>query len=68
MPVSNHFFQEASAHLMAVTPTAQFIEYFDLAGPVLAKSLPVRDGKVRADDAPGLGIEWNEAAIAKLLV
>ncbi|MBN9602163.1 MAG: mandelate racemase [Afipia felis] len=68
MPVSNHFFQEASAHLMAVTPTAQFIEYFDLAGPVLAKSLPARDGKVRADDAPGLGIEWNEAAIAKLLV
>ena len=30
MPVSNHFFQETSAHLMAVTPTAQFVEYFDL--------------------------------------
>lgn len=67
MPVSNHFFQETSAHLMAVTPTAQFVEYFDLAGPVLAKPLPVRNGKVRADDAPGVGIEWDEAAVARLL-
>ncbi|MBS7554943.1 mandelate racemase [Ancylobacter dichloromethanicus] len=65
VPVSNHFFQEASAHLMAVTPTAQFVEFFDLAGPVLRTALTARDGAVRAGEEPGLGIDWDEDAIAR---
>ncbi|MFG1421029.1 enolase C-terminal domain-like protein [Roseixanthobacter liquoris] len=68
MPVSNHFFQEASAHLMAVTPTAHFVEYFDLAGPVLRTPLLPKDGTVRASDEPGLGIAWNEEAVARYAV
>lgn len=68
IPVSNHFFQEASVHLMAVTPTAHFVEYFDLAGPVLRTPLRLRDGKVRASDEPGLGLAWNEEAIARYAV
>lgn len=68
MPVSNHFFQEASAHVMAVTPTAQLVEYFDLAGPVLQRSLEVRNGQVRACNEPGTGVEWNEKAISQYAV
>ncbi len=68
MPVSNHFFQEASAHVMAVTPTAQLVEYFDLAGPVLRRSLDVRDGYVQACAEPGTGVEWNEEAIQQYAV
>lgn len=68
MPVSNHFFQEASAHVMAVTPTAQLVEYFDLAGPVLRSSLEVRNGCVQACDEPGTGVHWNEKAIQQYAV
>ncbi|MCE4225436.1 mandelate racemase [Methylobacterium sp. C25] len=64
VPVSNHFFQEASAHLMCATPTAHLVEYFGLADPILARTLPVHDGHVRPGDEPGLGISWDEAAIA----
>ncbi|WP_343068509.1 enolase C-terminal domain-like protein [Methylobacterium brachythecii] len=65
VPVSNHFFREASAHLMCATPTAHFVEYFGLADPILARTLPVQDGHVRPSEEPGLGISWNEAAIAE---
>src|SRR5690606_14322770 len=33
--VSNHFFQEISVHLLRVTPTAHYIEYFQMADPIL---------------------------------
>jgi mandelate racemase len=65
VPVSNHFYQETSAHLMAVTPTAQFVEFFDLAGPILRTPLVAKEGIVRASEEPGLGIEWNEAAVER---
>ncbi len=35
LPVSSHLFVEASAHAMAVTPSAGWVEHLDLAGPVL---------------------------------
>ncbi|MFG1281815.1 enolase C-terminal domain-like protein [Xanthobacter autotrophicus] len=65
MPVSNHFFQEASAHLMAATPTAHLVEFFDIAGPILRVPLQAIDGRVRASEEPGLGIEWSEEAVAR---
>jgi mandelate racemase len=64
LPVSSHLFVEASAHTMAVTPTAHWLEYLDLAGPVLVDPCRLVDGYVTAV-GPGLGITWNEAAIAE---
>ena len=34
LPLSNHTFVEASAHLMSVSPTASWFEYLDIAGAV----------------------------------
>lgn len=62
MPVSSHLFVEASAHVMAVTPTAHWLEFLDLARPVLVEPLMVENGAVRPQ-GKGLGIAWDEAAV-----
>lgn len=64
LPVSSHIFIEASAHVLPVTPTALYLEYLDSAGAILKEPLIVKDGAVTAQ-GPGLGMEWDEAAVAK---
>lgn len=65
IPMSSHIFQEISAHLLAVTPTAHWLERMDLAGAILVRPLAFRDGKSVPDDAPGTGVAWNEEAVAR---
>jgi mandelate racemase len=67
IPMSSHLFAEVSAHLLAVTPTAHWLEFLDFAGAILAQPAEIKDGAVTAR-GPGLGITWNEPAIAKYLV
>lgn len=64
LPVSGHIFVEASAHALAVTPTAFYLEYLDKAGPLLTEPLALVDGTVTAR-GPGLGMEWDEAKVAR---
>jgi mandelate racemase len=66
IPTSTHLFPEVSAHLLAVTPTADWVEYVDWAAPVLSEPLAVASGHVTPPDRAGLGLEWNEAAVARL--
>ncbi len=68
LPMSSHIFPEVSAHLMAVTPTAHWLEYVDWASPILQQPLLVRDGEAQVDDAPGSGIAWDEERVARYLV
>src|SRR3954468_3740164 len=67
IPMSSHLFAEASAHMLAVTPTAHWLELLDLARAVLAKPVEIVDGTVTAR-GPGLGLEWNEAVVSKYLL
>ena len=67
VPCSSHLFIEASAHLLAVTPTCHWIEYLDMARPVMAEPLRPVDGTLRAPSRPGLGIAWDEAAVRRYL-
>ncbi len=67
IPMSSHLFAEASAHMLAVTPTAHWLEVLDFAGAILANPIEIVDGTVTAR-GPGLGLEWNEAAVAKYSV
>ncbi|MFC7582634.1 enolase C-terminal domain-like protein [Nonomuraea antimicrobica] len=64
LPVSSHLFVEASAHAMAVTPTGDWMEYLDLAGAILQDPCRPVDGRI-TPTGPGLGITWNEEAIAR---
>jgi mandelate racemase len=67
IPMSSHLFAEASAHMLAVTPTAHWLEVLDLGRAILAEPLQIVDGSVTARGA-GLGLVWNEAAVAKYSV
>lgn len=60
MPVSNHFYQEISAHLMLVTPGAHLLEYFKMADPILEHPLELRGDRAQVPDRPGHGMRWRE--------
>lgn len=64
MPVSSHLFIEASAHVLPVTPLAHYLEYMDLAGPVIAEPPVLAEGCV-TPRGPGLGMDWDEAAVER---
>ncbi len=66
-PMSCHLFPEISVHLLAVTPTCHWLEFVDWANPILRAPVKFKDGYATAPDAPGIGIEWNEEAIERLL-
>lgn len=67
-PVSSHVFPEISAHLLAVTPTAHWLEWWDWDKPILQGSLDAKEGYVTASEQPGIGIEWNEENVSTYLV
>jgi len=67
-PCSSHLFIEVSAHLLAMTPTCHYIEYLDVAAPILAEPLRPVDGMIQAPARPGIGIEWDENAITRYRV
>jgi mandelate racemase len=64
MPVSSHLFVEASAHVLPVTPTCDWLEFMDVGSAVLAEPYTVEQGCVTAR-GPGLGMEWDERAVEK---
>ena len=65
LPMSSHIFVEASAQLLCVTPTAHWLEVLDAAARLRRTPLTVRDGCLHPGDAPGLGIEWDDEAVAR---
>jgi mandelate racemase len=62
--MSSHLMPELSAHLLAATPTAHWLEYVDWANTVLAEPLVLRDGCITAPAKPGTGLAWNDDAVA----
>jgi mandelate racemase len=64
LPLSSHLFIEASAHVLAVSPTCHYLEYLDMAGAILAKPVRPVGGMVTAH-GPGLGVAWDEDALAR---
>jgi mandelate racemase len=62
--MSAHLYPEVSAHLLAATPTAHWIEYVDWADPILEQPLQVTDGYVVPPDRPGTGLTWSTDAVS----
>ena len=67
LPLSSHLYPEASAHVLAAAPVVHYLEYMDIAGAVLADPARPKDGRMTAR-GPGLGIDWDETAIARHLI
>jgi mandelate racemase len=65
VPVSTHLYPEVAAHVMRVTETAHWLEWQDWIDVLLASPYAVRDGSLCIPEAPGLGLEWDESAVAK---
>jgi mandelate racemase len=65
VPVSTHLYPEVAAHVMRVTETAHWLEWQDWADPVLQRPYAVGEGLLHIPDVPGIGLEWNEEAVAK---
>jgi mandelate racemase len=64
IPMSTHLYPEVAAHVMRVTETAHWLEWQDWADAILQKPYEIKDGHLQIPDAPGVGIEWNEDAVA----
>lgn len=62
LPLSSHLFPELSAHLLAATPTADWLEYTDWVEPLLREPVRIESGTAIPGDAPGSGVAWDEAA------
>jgi mandelate racemase len=63
--MSSHLFPEVSAHLLAATPTAHWLEYVDWASPILEEPLAIVDGFAQVPDRPGNGLAWNREAVER---
>ena len=65
VPMSSHLMPEVSSHLLAATRTAHYLEYVDWADVLLQEPLRIVDGSAVVSDKPGIGIAWDEAAVAR---
>jgi mandelate racemase len=61
--MSSHLYPELSAHLLAATPTAHWLEYVDWADAILAEPLRIVEGNAIVSARPGAGLAWNEDAV-----
>ncbi|MFC9095397.1 enolase C-terminal domain-like protein [Streptomyces sp. NPDC057072] len=68
LPISSHLLPQVNVHLLAVSPGAHLLEFLDLAAPVLQEPATVVDGAMAVPDTPGIGIDWDEGAIARYAV
>ena len=66
--MSSHLYSEASAHLLAATPTCHFLEYMDWADKVLVDPLRIENGHAMVSGRPGSGIVWDAKAVERYRV
>lgn len=62
IPLSSHIFVEASAHALALSLTADWLEYVDSAGAIRVDAYSLERGGISAR-GPGLGMEWDDKAV-----
>ena len=63
--VCPHFLMELHVSLTAAVPNAVWVEYIPQLDDLTTSRLAIADGYAIAPSAPGLGIEWDFAAIER---
>ncbi len=53
---------------MRVTETAHWLEWQNWADPILEKPYDIKDSQLHIPDVPGVGLSWDEKAVAAHLV
>ena len=65
VPMSSHLMPEFSAHLLAATPTCDWLEYVDWTDAIAAEPARVRDGCWHLDERPGVGLAWDPERVER---
>jgi L-alanine-DL-glutamate epimerase-like enolase superfamily enzyme len=68
MQVCPHYLMELHVGLCAAVPNATWVEHIPQLDAVTSESLTVLDGYAYPSERPGLGIEWDNAALDRLRV
>jgi mandelate racemase len=68
IPMSTHLYPEVAAQVMRVTETAHWLEWQNWIDPILQEPYLVKGGELHIPDTPGVGLAWDEKAVAKYLV
>jgi len=66
--VCPHFLMELHVSLAAAVPNGAWVEHIPQLDAITTSRLAMADGFAIAPDAPGLGIDWDFAAIDRLAV
>ena len=66
--VCPHFLMELHVSLAAAVPNGAWVEYIPQLDDVTTSRLTLHDGHAVPPDAPGLGIDWDFAAIERRAV
>ena len=64
LPMSSHLYPEVSAHLLAATPTAHWLEYVDWGEVFIVNSIRFSNGSAEVPTGAGTGVFWDEDAVA----
>ncbi len=66
VPVCPHFLMELHVSLSAAVPNGAWVEYIPQLDAITTSRMTIRDGHAIPPEAPGLGIDWDFAAIDRL--
>jgi L-alanine-DL-glutamate epimerase-like enolase superfamily enzyme len=64
VPICPHFLMEIHVGLCAAVPNAAWVEYIPQLDDVTTSRIRIEGGCAWPSDAPGLGIAWDETALA----
>jgi L-talarate/galactarate dehydratase len=65
IPVINHLASEILAHGIAAVPNGLIVGFYPWAQPLFMTPAQIEDGYLCMTEAPGLGLELNEDAVAE---
>ena len=65
-PVCPHFLMELHVALCCAVPNGRWVEYIPQLDSITRTQLRIRDGRAYPSSEPGLGIDWDWDAIARM--
>ena len=65
VPISTHLYPEVAAHVMRVSETMHWLEWQNWVNLILKQPYDLSQGMLQIPSRAGVGIEWDENAVAR---
>jgi mandelate racemase len=65
VPISTHLYPEVAAHVMRVSETMHWLEWQNWVNPILKQPYEVTQGMLQIPPLAGVGLEWDDNAVAR---